>query len=148
MSDNERLEDERGAIDAYEESERNLEQRDCIDKGWQKYQQDHPCEYCVSKVKLPDYKPQLSSTREDAFKEHREILKLHLTQCRQQVQMENELERIPPKLDCLCLLILRLGAVEGYTDKEIGAILGTTENAVGANLTRCRQKLRPYFQDC
>ena len=42
--------------------------------------------------------------------------------------------------------IVRLRDVEGYEIKEIAYITASTENAVSANLSRARQKIRNYLE--
>ncbi len=59
----------------------------------------------------------------------------------------NDLLSAIRNLDQSNRIVLSLKYVNDLTDKEIAAILDTTEKAVSARLTRCRRKLRKALEE-
>jgi hypothetical protein len=140
-------------IQKHKDDERKAVIQDCTKKKMQKYEQDHPCESCMARVDLPDYKPpSKGETVDAAFQEHlnaiAETVQQHLEKCRKKVKGKARLKKLLPENECLCLLILQLAAMWGYSYQELGKILGKREDAVAAMARRCRQKVAPYFEEC
>jgi predicted transcriptional regulator len=123
----------RAAVEKFQRIQENEDIQDCVKKGFERYEEDHPCEKCVSRVQLPTTPKKLQR---------------HIKQCREKVKRDKGTRRLPAESDCLCLLVLRLAVVEEYTNLEIANMLGKTEVAVRRLLSDCRNKIRPRLEAC
>ncbi len=137
----------------------------CVKMAIGQYEREHPCEHCIWMVKLPVYEPpQQGKNVDQAFDRHLEKIgnkvKKHVTNCKSLSNGYNAAELQyykkccheqkgddPGSTCCLCLLIFKLRIVFEYDDKEIGKILGVSEDTAKQRAFRCFKRMRENWRN-
>jgi hypothetical protein len=147
-------------VEEYQGEQNVLDIQDCMSKAIRQYLTEHPCEGCMYTVleNLPAYTPppEGGNTPDDALENQlnqiAEAVKSQMAKCHSELKKSKQRWRI----DCLCILTMRLVIEYDYDNREMGIIFGITEDAVRQRKHRCLKSLfkwsaqnnQPDFKTC
>lgn len=112
----------------------------CVIQAMVKYEKQNSCEACVANVQLPEYYSDLPQVEEIA-----NIVIPHIETC---YQKQEDVGKKPKDIKCLTLLVMMLRAEFDFNYRELGEILGKSEEATRKLAAHSRKKLKPYFKEC